>query len=195
MQTRKLFLASYLFFVLGSTMAQAQIVWDEGSNGDLSGDRLNPTNINLAMGVNGLIVTTVSGDLDYFHVHLGQGMQVDQLNLVSWSGIDQRGFMALQEGSVFTEPPVGTDVSKLLGYSHIGPGAGNLGMDLLPFLAAGPGSMGFTPPLKGSDYSFWLNQTGGNAVTYRMDFVVTPEPCSILALTGIVMAVARRRKK
>lgn len=185
---------SFALFSLAS-LAHADIIWDESVDGDLSGDRALPTNLALSLGTHGLIISTVAGDLDYFHVSLPSGLAVSQLNLVSWSGIDQRGFMALQEGTTFTEPPSGTNVGNLLGYSHIGPGAGNLGQDLLPFLAAGPGSIGFVPPLTGSDYSFWLNQTGVNKETYQIDFVVTPEPASLLALGASCWALLRKRKK
>jgi hypothetical protein len=53
--------------------------------------------------------------------------------------------------------------------------------------------MGFTPPLTGSTYTWWIQQTGASLVTYQLDFVVTPEPATIgIMVTGALM-VGRRR--
>ncbi len=177
------------------SIAHGQIVWNETVNGDFSNNRLAPTNLSLNPGVSGLILTTGGGDVDYFHVQIGLGQAITAINLVSWSGIDQRGFMGLQAGSIFTEPAIGTNVANLLGYTHIGPAAGNLGLDLLPFLAAGAGAIGFTPPLTGTDYTFWLNQTSGFVETYQLDFVVTPEPTSILIAIPLAMAALKTRRR
>jgi hypothetical protein len=155
--------------------AGAQVVWDESVNGDLSGDRFNPTNVALLPGVNGVIATSVSGDVEYVHFTVPAGFAISQVNLVSWSGLDNLGFLAVQAGAVFTEPPVGTVVANLLGYSHYGPNGGGL-IDYLPRMAVSGGAIGFIPPLSGPDYTFWINQTGGNAVTYRLDFVVGAAP-------------------
>lgn len=194
MRTFALTLFATLLSAGAIQQCHAQIIWDEGVNGDLSNNRLAPTNINLGFGVNGMIVTTSSSDVDYVHVHLGSGMSVTQLNLVSWSGVDQRGFMALQAGSTFTESTSNPNVANMLGYCHIGPAAGNLGKDLLPILASGAGAQGFTPPLAGSDYTFWLNQTSFNAETYRLDFVVVPEPSSLALVIGAVSLTVRRKR-
>jgi hypothetical protein len=123
-------------------------------------------------------------------------MVLSQINLISWAGADQIGFIAVQAGSTFTEPPTGTNVANLLGYSHMGPGAGNLGLDILPSMGQGAGAIGFTPPLTGSDYTFWINQTGSNPVTYRLDFVTSPvpEPVGLLVL-GLGVAVGLRRSR
>jgi len=43
-------------------IAGAGIVWDEGFNGDLSGDRLAATALTLHAGVNSLLATSVQGD-------------------------------------------------------------------------------------------------------------------------------------
>jgi hypothetical protein len=42
----------------------------------------------------------------------------------------------------------------------------------LPEIGDGAGAQGFNPPLTGSTYTFWLQQTEENS-TYQLDFVVT----------------------
>ena len=176
-----------------STLALGQTIWDESVHGDLSGDRLNPNNLQLNAGVNSLFATSVQGDREYVHFHLGGGLSLNQLVLVAWDGNDQIAFAGVQSGSTFTEPPTGTNVANLLGYSHFGPGAGNLGLDFLPAMGTGAGSIGFTPPLMGSDYTFWLQQTGPNPVTYRLDFVVAPEPALLVSMLAGILAVRKKR--
>ncbi|MBS1715461.1 MAG: PEP-CTERM sorting domain-containing protein [Armatimonadetes bacterium] len=188
-------LLSALAIAVFAASAHAVTIWDESVDGDLSGDRSLPTDLTFTVGTNTLIATSVQGDREYVHFHLPTGAVLSELWLTSWVGNDQIGFIAVQEGSVFTEPPTNTDVSKLLGYSHMGPGAGNLGQDILPAIGQGPGSIGFVPPLTGSDYTFWIQQTGANAVTYSLDYVVTPEPASLVVFAALgAVAVGRRRR-
>lgn len=185
-------------FILSCTLlsggAFAQVIWNEGVNGDLSNDRLNPTNLQLQLGVNSLMATSVQGDREYVHFHLGSGMTLNQVVLVSYQGVDEIAFIGVQAGSTFTEPPTGTNVANLLGYTHFGPAIGNVGHDILPAMGTGAGSIGFVPPLTGEDYTFWIQQTGVNAATYQFDFVVAPEPCSLLALAGAAFWLRRRSK-
>lgn len=186
----------FLSVLAACASASAQILWDESVNGDLSGDRLNPTNLALAPGINGILATSVSGDREYVHFSVGSGMALSQIILVSWAGNDQIGFIGVQAGNTFTEPPTGTNVANLLGWSHMGPGVGNVGQDILPSIGTGAGSIGFAPPLTGSDYTFWIQQTGTNAVSYRLDFITSPvpEPASLVVLAIGALSLRRRRK-
>lgn len=188
-------LLASLFAVTAAAISSGQIIWNEGSNGDLSNNRLAPTSLSLGLGVNGLIATTGNGDIDYVHFHLNAGLMLSSIVVISWDGSDQIGFIGVQAGTTFTEPSIGTDPANLLGYTHFGPGVGNVGQDILPSIGTGPGSQGFTPPLTGADYTFWLNQVGG-AVTYRLDFVTSPVPePATLAVLGLGLALARRRRR
>jgi len=187
----RLLVAAVPFMALAG-IASGDVLWNEGSQGDLSNDRLNPTAFPLTPGTHSLFATTGSGDLDYLSITLAPGTQLTQLNLVSYQGADQRAFMGIQSGATFTEAPATVNVSNLLGWTHFGPGAGNVGANLLPGLGTGAGAIGFAPPLGSGTYSFWIQQLGG-AVSYQMDFVVVPAP-GVLALAPAACMLVRRRR-
>jgi hypothetical protein len=182
---------------LTAANASAVVTWDETIDGPLSNDRLAPTAVDLVPGINSMLGTTVSGDREYVTMSIPSGQKLSQIILESYVGIDGTAFIGVQSGTTFTEPPTGTNVANLLGYAHFGPGVGNDGLDILPEIGAGGGAIGFAPPLIGSDYTFWIQQTGANATTYRLDFVVVPEPGSALLLSvgglAMLLAAARRR--
>src|ERR1044071_326985 len=104
--------------VFAAAAANAQVVWNESSNGDLSGDMANPTPVTLALGSNLLIATSMAGDREYVRMTVPAGLFLAQLINDSWQSTDQIGFLAVQAGPTFTEPPTGTNVANLLGYSH-----------------------------------------------------------------------------
>ena len=169
--------------------------YDESVNGDLSGDRTMPTSISLSAGSNTVRATSVTGDREYWTVNVPAGNQLSALNVVNWVSIDNLGFIAVQNGTTFTEPPTMTNVANLLGYSHFGPGNSTVGTDILDDIGMGAGSMMFTPPLPAGNYCFWSQQTSGNPATYTLDLVVTsvvPVPAlstvsTVLACLGIAL--------
>src|SRR5688572_5881073 len=176
--------------------AHGQILWDESIHGDLSGDRLNPTNLNLNNGVNGVLATSGPIDIEYVHFHLAAGMQLDAIIPITYTGQDGVAFIGVQAGSTFTEPASGTNVANLLGWALWGPGMGNMNTNILPQIGAGSGAQGFTGPLGGSDYTFWIQNTG-DAMTYRLNFITStvPEPATLCAiLIGSVPFLRKKRK-
>lgn len=175
-----------------ASQASADVIWNEAVNGDLSGNRLVPTNLLLQLGVNSVIASTKSGDVEYLHLTLPAGSSLNIITHFSWQSTDQLGFCAVQAGTTFTEPAIGTNVANLLGYSHFG--TATVGQDILPLLATGAGAIGFTPPLFGSDYTFWFNQTNPfNPATYQLDFVVVPGPG--LAAFALIAPLSLRRRR
>src|SRR5690349_7146155 len=117
-----------IVIALGTTAAaNAQFVYDEDVDGDISGDRFNPTVRDLALGTNWLVASSRQGDREYITLNILPGMQLEQIVLMDWLSLDQIGFIAVQQGTTFTEPPTGANVANILGYSHFGPGAGNVG--------------------------------------------------------------------
>lgn len=172
--------------------AQAQVLWDESINGNLSNDRLNPTNLALNVGNNHIIGSMDSNDKQYVHFTLAPGMALTQLFVVSYVSQDNAAFIGVQEGSVFTEPAQGANAANLLGYTLWG--TEQIGTDILPAMGTGFGSMGFTPPLTGSDYTFWIQQTG-DPTDFDLNFVTTPEPGTMSLAIGAGLLILRRRKK
>lgn len=186
--------------VVATSGARAGIVWDESVSGDLSNDRLNPSNFTLHAGSNTLRATsgTVSGvsDREYVHFSLPSGTALSGLVLVSFAGTgDDSAFIGVQAGSVFTEPPTGTSVANILGYVHFGPNEGNVGLDVLPDMGSAFAAIGFTPPLTGSNYTFWIQQLG-SPCTYEFNFQVTPTPgtTGLVGLAGFMLVGQRRRR-
>lgn len=179
-----------LFACLGS--AQAQILWNESVNGDLSGDRLNPTNLSFAAGNNRILGTMGSTDKEYVHFTLAPGMALSQIIVVDYQSGDPISFIGVQAGNTFTEPASGTEVANLLGYTLFG--TDHIGTNILPAMGTGSGSMGFTPPLTGSDYTFWIQQTG-DTTTYDLNFVTTvPEPGTLSLGVGAALLLLKRRR-
>ncbi len=186
-------LAAAAWMATGPGPAYGSIIHDEGVDGDLSDDRLDPTDLVLAEGTNSLIATSVSGDREYYTLTVPAGLQLSAVVMFSYSGLDETAFIAVQAGTSLTEPPTGTDPENLLGWTHFGPGAGNVGDDILDDMGLAEPAIGFSPPLASGDYTFWSQQTGVNAATYQFDFVVTPEPATLMLL-GLVGVAFRRRR-
>jgi len=172
------------------------IIWDEATQGDLSGNRAAPTALTLTLGSNNLLATTQGGDLEYVTINVPGGHSLSSLFLQSYVGNDATAFIGMQTGTTFTESPSNPNVANLLGWTHFGPGPGNVGDDLLPQIGSGLGAQGFTPPLGANSYTLWLQQLG-QPVTYQLDFEVTavPEPRSapICAACLLVAAWVVRR--
>jgi hypothetical protein len=128
--------------------AQATLIYDESTSGDLNNSRNTPTILpTLNSGDNTLsfsltnpnpIGSNLNRDLDYFSILVPDGFQLTQLFINRYEpqltggvvGSDQIAFIALQRGTVFTEPPqpsdpatglgVTTNPANLLGYTLIG---------------------------------------------------------------------------
>lgn len=173
-------------------LASAQVIWNESVNGDLSGDRFNPNNFNLGLGNNEIIGSMGGADKEYVHFHLSSGMQLSQVRLVSYVSNDDFAFIGVQAGNTLTEDPSNANAANLLGYTLYG--SSQVGTDILPAIGMGSGSIGFTGPLTGSDYTFWIQQTG-DPTDYRFNFVVTPEPTSLAALGLFSALIVRRRTR
>jgi hypothetical protein len=153
--------------------------YNEAVNGDFSGDQMNPTVWgSLSAGSHELFGTTFVGDLDYFTINIPSGLQLSNLFMVAYndggSG-DQTAFIGVQTGTVMTVPPTAQTADGLLGWTHFGPGAGDVGQDILPHIGGqGFGSTGFVPPLPSENYTFWIQQIGTDEnVSYEFKFVVT----------------------
>lgn len=163
--------------------------YNETIDGDISGNPASPLALELAAGDNILRATSVAGDREYVTVTIPDGLQLDSVELDSYTSADEIAFAAVQRGDVFTEPPRQTNVANLLGYSHFG--TTDLGSDILDNLGRGDGAIGFTSPLPSGNYTFWLQQTGEPA-TYTLNFNVsasnTPSPEPVVSLQTVTGA-------
>jgi len=169
--------------------------WDEGIDGDLSNNRLVPTVISLDPGSNTITATSVAGDPEYYAVNVPPGYELSALTLVSYASLDPISFVAVQNGTTFTEPATGTNVSQLLGWLHFTPSL--VGTDILDDIGNGGGAIGFTGPQPAGDYTFWSQQTGANASTYTFDLQVTVAPTDqpIGAIKLIIKIAASGKEK
>ena len=161
-----------VFCMLVATRGHGATIWNESAQGDLSGSRSAPTTLALAAGSNDLFATSQGGDLEYVTVNVPAGSAMTGLFLRTYTGFDQLAFLGMQRGTTFTESPSAPNVGNLLGWTHFGPGAGNIGADMLPAIGTAFGTQGFTPPLLAGPYTLWLQQIGG-ATSYQLDFVVS----------------------
>jgi hypothetical protein len=160
--------------------------YNEALDGDLSGDRFNPTVINLDPGSNTITATSVAGDREYYTVTIPPGAELGAIVLSAYASLDDVSFIAVQNGTTFTEPPTGTDVTQLLGWVHFGPP--EVGTDILDNMGSGSGAIGFSPPLPPGDYVFWSQQTGSDLTTYAVDFQVTVDEF-VPAVSGVALFV------
>jgi hypothetical protein len=184
-----------------ASLAHAVSVYDEDVNGDISGDYANPTQFIATPGVNTLYATTGSfttNDLEYLRFDIPAGHKLSKILMQQFVGNDGIGFIGLQSGTAFTFPASAAydNIDNMLGWSHFGPDNGNLiGEDLLPLVAAN--TLKFTPPLTGSSYTFWIQQTGAD-MFYQLDFVVAPIPepatWSMAAFASLIFLRRRRRQ-
>ena len=199
MKKRFLGVAATLLACAGLTPAQA-FNSSEATDGDLSGNGLAPSVLNAAPGVNSLVMTSATGDRDYFSFTVPTGYLLSSIVHKTYTSADDLSFLGLQAGSTFTEPPTGANSTHLLGYVHFG--APTVGTEIIDNLATSntlaPPAIGFTAPLGAGPYAFWLQQTGA-AAAYSFDFVLTPVPepetWALLLAGGVGMAVRRRRQR
>ncbi len=176
-------------------LAQAETVWDENVNPDLSSDGLLPTVITLFPGSNdlhGMTGNSGSGvDRDYFSFTLAPGMTLTSLILLPDTNVSGGvSFIAIQPGPQVTVTPEGGGAEALLAFSHYA--NDQIGQNLLLLLGL-PGG------LPSGTYSFWVQETGGPA-TYGLDLQVSAVPLPAAAwllasgLAGFTAIRGRRRR-
>ncbi len=183
-------------FLLAGTLAIAQAgyagIWNEDVQGDLSGNHLAPDSVSIGAGTHRLIGHTGNYDRDYIHVRLAERSALTRIWVTDYVSVDDISFIGVMEGTVFGEDPANVNVANLLGYCLFG--TFDIGTDILPKIGQGFGTIGFTPPLGGRDYTFWIQQTG-DPTDYTLDFVVVPEPATLVALGAGSAALMLRRRR
>lgn len=175
---------------LSSSAQAASFLFTESGDGDLSNTPATPTilgdhsaTVGFSIGSNFVRGATISGDPDIFSFTVGVGYQLSAIVLTSYSSTDDRGFIAVQGGSIWNNG-VGSGGnftrSTLLGYTHFGThaAAAHVGEDLLDNLGASgaTGAIGFTGALGAGTYTFLVQQTAVSVVNYEFDLQLTPVP-------------------
>ena len=185
-------------FLITSTIASADLMWDETIDGDLSNDYLNPTQL-FIKGVNNHVRFTTDFipevDREYFTFTIDEGYELSAIILDRFDSepISNLAFLAIANGSVFPTEPSAPDVTTLLGYSL--PGITDVGNDILQAMGSGAGTQGFSGPLGAGTYSFWAQETGPFDDVWDLNFVVTQIPApGALALLGLAGVTSRRRR-
>ncbi|HEX8875708.1 MAG TPA: hypothetical protein VF777_03105 [Phycisphaerales bacterium] len=179
--------------------AAAGFSYAESVNGDLSDDRLAPSQLMASYGSNILSGSIGKGplpgslDLDYVTVTIPAGMQLARLDLVQANVGGAVSFIAVEAGAQISVPHTTVDASPLLGWHHFG--GAEQGSDILQAIGAGPGAIGFAGPLGPGQYTFWVMELNtAEARGYSFEFVVVPAPSSAcLAALGGLIAAGRRR--
>ncbi len=189
--------------LLAATSSQAaSFLFNEASDGDLSGTPASPTrfgnsplSVGYSVGSNIIVGTTVAGDYDILSFTVGAGQQLSAINVFSYASTDDKAFLGVQSGSTWNNglgAGINFNVATLLGYAHYGPGPGAAqpGTDVLDNLGSAPGAIGFTGPLGAGTYTFLIQQTGPAVVNYGLDFQLTavPEPGTYAAMAGALLA-------
>lgn len=149
-------------------------LYSEIVSGDLSGDLTAPTVLTTTVGGNIVSAVSTQGDREYFRVAVPTGHALEAIFLNSYASADEKAFIAIQTGESFTEPPTGTNVANLLGYTHFGPSVEAVGSNILDNLGIGAGAIGFSGSLPSGTYTFWTQQTGASPTSYTLNLVVVP---------------------
>lgn len=190
------------------------LVYNEAVQGDLSGDSLNPTALNLSVGSNQIIGTTTGNpnlDRDIFSFTIPSGSLLSQIILANYVGLDNvganQGFLAVQAGSSIESTTISTNTPPLLGAALIGAAPGTqVGDNLLDDLGVaapiqGNSFVGFPSGNLGpGTYTFLIQETVGGVQNYNLDFVITtvPEPSAILgigAVMGLGTLITRKKRQ
>lgn len=161
--------------------AHAGVVHHEEISGDLSGDGLAPTSVDVAAGSNEIYGSTgrtveTGTDRDYFAISVPTGHEI--IALIEKAGTTSVGgvaFLAVQVGSQVTVPVSPSDATGLLGWIHYFGATED--RDILVELGSnGFGATDFVPPLPAGDYAFWIQDTGLGSAIYGFDIVIAPVP-------------------
>lgn len=157
--------------------------YNETTQGDLSDNRLAPTALALSLGSN--VISGSNGpspvpdvpDLDYITVTLPAGTRLSQLVVLDSDVGGAVSFIAIEQGAQVSVAWNEGSAETLLGWAHYG--SADEGLDILTAIGAGPGALGFVPPLPSATYTLWIMELdGARPYAYSFDLQVTQAPPS-----------------
>ena len=176
----------------------ADIIWDEAVDGDLSNNYLAPDELFVSSGDNIVKFVTVGAeDKEYFTFTIDAGFELSLIILNDFQ-TDPKGnlaFFGVAEGDVFPTSPDTPSPGDLLGYTLFG--SDKIGTDRLQDMGQGGGSIGFEGPLAAGTYTFWAQETFFTDDVWDLNFVIAEVPApgaiAVLAIGGL--GISRRRRK
>jgi hypothetical protein len=183
---------------------------DESLNGEISGDRQNPTRILLSYGaagnkagnniVSGKLGRSAGGviDRDYFTAVVPLGYALTELRVGNQTTVGGGGsFLGLAAGSFMPLEPSVATAPGLLGWKVYG--TADRTTDILDDMAvSGNGASGFTRPLEAGEYTFWAQELATGSFNYRFNLMLAPvpEPAPWIMLgAGLALLGLRRRRQ
>lgn len=168
---------------------------DEASSGDLSGNRLAPSFLQLDYSPGGSVPgsNVVAGSLgrsggvvdrDYLHFNVPVGYVLGRLLVGTQTTVGGTGaFIGLAAGSTMPVPETALDAQGLLGFRVYT--VADRGTDILDDLSIpAQGSSGFTLPLGPGDYTLWMQELAPGSYTYRFNLVI--EPAAVVPLPPVL---------
>jgi hypothetical protein len=168
--------------------------YTESSDGDLSGDPLAPSFLqldyrttgnvpgsNIVDGTTGRSSSTGLIDLDYLRVNVPLGFTLGELRVGNQSTFGGNGsFIGVASGHFMPVPPDTTVATGLLGWKVFGPADRNTNI-LDDMAVAGNGAGGFSGALGPGDYTFWIQELAVGTYAYRLNLVLAPAPVPVPA--------------
>jgi hypothetical protein len=181
--------------------ALAQVNYNEATAGELSANRLAPTNLgsfglglNTLTGTFGRFGTTSDFDIDYATFTVPAGMQLDRLRVLTADVGGAVSFLGIEAGSQISVPYDTVDSSTLLGWSHFE--SANQGQDILAAVGAGPGAIGFQGALGPGTYTLWIMELSTErSFDYAFEFRLVPAPGPAATVLAGAALVSRRRRR
>jgi hypothetical protein len=183
--------SSFGLFVLAISVsfASADVTWDEATEGDISNDPTNPTQVGSFDSGNLTVVGSVrasSGDTrDYVTFTVDKGASLVAMRLVSYlDGVTgangNTGYVMIDDGNTSVIPSNST-ASQFLGGSHLNRTRfSSASVNMLDRLSQGvQGGTGFSLPLGPGAYTVDVQQTGSQLSDYeiRFEFETVTTPC------------------
>lgn len=168
---------------------------DEATDGDLSGNRLSPSFLQLDFTPGGNVPgsNVVAGtlgrtgsavDRDYLHVNIPVGYVLGRVLVGNQTTVGGSGaFIGLATGSTMPVPETALDAQGLLGFRVYT--VADRGSDILDDMAIPTqGSSGFSAPPGPGDYTFWLQELAPGSYAYRFNLVL--EPAAVVPLPPVL---------